>query len=215
MSSIIRKFNDFHNVNEGDSLVSRAFSYLGDATVDVVKGKLIDILISKLGVSTQSFGADVVRNLVETMSLSEYPKIISGGLTVRDLAPKLADATIETLTDLGVEGVATRILKLEPGKRDSVLYRMVQELIGNKAREADFREQLVDMWSWVLGGSTSSSSGKNAAINLITGGKSPKTGSSSGSSSASNSPDDWSMQNILKAMQSGDLTSQGRGSINQ
>lgn len=158
MGSTIKNFSEFQSLSEGDSFWSNFTGAIGGGIKNVAVGQLTDAMISKLGIDPNSFGGTVVRNMVQSLDLSEYPDFIMGDITVRDLAPKMADATIATLSDLGVEGIATRILKLDPNKREGLVYKLIKELVSNQASKNDFRESLVSFWTWALGGGTSSGS---------------------------------------------------------
>lgn len=161
MSSIIKNFDQFQSLNEADSFWSGLVGNVIGGAKNVVVGQLVDTLTSKLGIKADSFGGTVIRNMVQSLDLSEYPKFITGDVQVKDLAPKMADATIATLTDLGVDGIATRVLKLEGEQKDGLVYKMIKELISNQASREDFRENLVKIWTWILGGGSSSAAGGN------------------------------------------------------
>lgn len=164
MSKIIKKFSDFQSTNEDFSL-SSVFSSAGTALTDVAKGKLIEYLYGYFGVKPDSLLGTILTNFVEQVSISEYPQFISGEINVKDMAPKLADATIETIADLGIDGIATRF-KLED--KQGWIYRTFKEMLSNQARKNDMRETLIGIWTFILGGSLSgsekafsSSAGKN------------------------------------------------------
>ena len=158
MGSTIKNFSEFQSLNEGDSFWSNFTGAIGGGIKNVAVGQLTDAMVSKLGIDPNSFGATVVRNAVQTLDLSEYPDFITGNITVRDLAPKMADATFATLSDMGVEGIAARLLKMDPNKKQGLIYKLIKELISNQASKNDFRETLVSFWTWALGGGSSSSS---------------------------------------------------------
>ena len=167
MSQIIKKFSDFQSTNEDfswSSLVSSA----GEGLVDVAKGKLIEYLYGYFGVSPESLLGTIITNFVEQIDIAEYPQFISGEINVRDMAPKLADATIETISDMGIDGIATKF-KVED--KNGWIYRTIKEMLSNQTRQADFRENLVGLWTWVLGGA---SSGSQSAFPNTTG-KNPLT----------------------------------------
>jgi hypothetical protein len=153
MSQIIKKFSDFQSTNEDFSL-SSLLSSAGEGVVDVAKGKLIEYLYGYFGVKPESLLGTIITNFVEQVDIAEYPQFISGEISVRDMAPKLADATIETISDMGIDGIATKF-KVED--KNGWIYRTIKEMLSNQTRKADFRETLVSLWTWVLGGTSSGS----------------------------------------------------------
>ena len=167
MSQIIKKFSDFQSTNEDFSLGS-LISSAGEGLVDVAKGKLVEYLYGYFGVKPESLLGTIITNFVEQIDIAEYPQFISGEINVRDMAPKLADATIETISEMGIDGIATRF-KVED--KEGWIYRTLKEMISNQTRQADFRETLVGLWTWVLGGA---SSGSQSAFPNTTG-KNPLT----------------------------------------
>ena len=167
MSQIIKKFSDFQSTNEDFSLGS-LISSAGEGLVDVAKGKLVEYLYGYFGVKPESLLGTIITNFVEQIDIAEYPQFISGEINVRDMAPKLADATIETISEMGIDGIATRF-KVED--KEGWIYRTLKEMISNQTRQADLRENLVGLWTWVLGGA---SSGAKTAFSGTTG-KNPLT----------------------------------------
>ena len=167
MAQIIKKFSDFQSTNEDFSLSSLIGS-AGEGLVDVAKGKLVEYLYGYFGVKPESLMGTIITNFVEQVDIAEYPQFISGEINVRDMAPKLADATIETISEMGIDGIATRF-KVED--KNGWIYRTLKEMISNQTRQADFRETLVGLWTWVLGGA---SSGSQSAFPNTTG-KNPLT----------------------------------------
>jgi hypothetical protein len=216
MSSIIKNFNSFRSVNEDESFISRAFSALGDSAKDALKGKVVSSIMARMGVpkgpqGQPTVGETIITKLVEQIGISEYPKFIAGDVQVRDLAPRLAKATVETLTKLGVDGMATRILKIDPSSTNTFLYRTLENLIENASARKDFQQQIENMWYLILGASPDKS-----GIEVITGQMRDKSRGSESSSQSSSNPEDWSMENIIKAMSASseggqDMMSQGRG----
>ena len=167
MSQIIKKFSDFQSTNEDFSLGS-LISSAGEGLVDVAKGKIVEYLYGYFGVKPESLLGTILTNFVEQIDIAEYPQFISGEINVRDMAPKLADATIETISEMGIDGIATRF-KVED--KEGLIYRTLKEMISNQTRQADLRENLVGLWTWVLGGA---SSGAKTAFSGTTG-KNPLT----------------------------------------
>ena len=167
MSQIIKKFSDFQSTNEDFSLSSLIGS-AGEGLVDVAKGKLTEYLYGYFGVKPESLLGTILTNFVEQVDIAEYPQFISGEISVRDMAPKLADATIETISEMGIDGIATRF-KVED--KNGWIYRTLKEMLSNQTRQADLRKTLVELWTWVLGGT---SSGSQSAFPNTTG-KNPLT----------------------------------------
>lgn len=153
MSQIIKKFSDFQSTNEDFSL-SSILSSAGEGLVDVAKGKLTEYLYGYFGVKPESLLGTILTNFVEQVDIAEYPQFISGEISVRDMAPKLADATIETISEMGIDGIATRF---KVDDKNGWIYRTLKEMLSNQTRQADLRETLVDLWTWVLGGASSGS----------------------------------------------------------
>ena len=153
MAQIIKKFSDFQSTNEDFSL-SSLLSSAGEGLVDVAKGKLIEYLYGYFGVKPESLLGTILTNFVEQVDIAEYPQFISGEINVRDMAPKLADATIETITEMGIDGIATRF---KVDDKNGWIYRTLKEMLSNQTRQADLRENLVGLWTWVLGGASSGS----------------------------------------------------------
>jgi hypothetical protein len=151
MAKIIKKFSDFQSTNEDFSLSSLIGS-AGEGLVDVAKGKLIEYLYGYFGVKPESLLGTILTNFVEQVDIAEYPQFISGEINVRDMAPKLADATIETISEMGIDGIATRF---KVDDKDGWIYRTLKEMISNQTRQADLRETLIGLWTWVLGGASS------------------------------------------------------------
>ncbi len=167
MAKIIKKFSDFQSTNEDFSL-SSLISSAGEGLVDVAKGKLVEYLYGYFGVKPESLMGTIITNFVEQVDIAEYPQFISGEISVRDMAPKLADATIETISEMGIDGIATRF---KVDDKNGWIYRTLKEMLSNQTRQADLRENLVGLWTWVLGGA---SSGSQSAFPNTTG-KNPLT----------------------------------------
>lgn len=207
MSSIIKNFSQFHFLNEEDSFWSSLVGNLGGGIKNVAVGQVTDTLLGKLGIKANTFGGTIIRNMVQSLDLSEYPKFIMGEVGVKDIAPKLADATIATLSDMGVDGIATRLLKMEEGQKDGLIYKMIKELISNEASKREFKDNLVGVWTWILGGS-SPSSGQSSPFGVI---KAQADSGSTDSGSGSQSPNSW--EEILKSISGGNTMPQGRGPV--
>jgi len=165
MSKIIKNFSEFESTNE-DFDFSSILGNLGNVGTDLIKGKVIEYMYGYLGVSPESILGTIITNLAETIEFSEYWDIITGGgeMPVDKLAPKLADATIETFTELGIDGLAGKMnSNLD---KSGLIYRSFKEMISNQARKEDFRKNLITMWTWVLtvgtkGGASTASNSKD------------------------------------------------------
>lgn len=163
MSKIIKNFSEFESTNEEFSLASLVSGLgLGDVAADLIKGKAIEYLYGYLGVTPESVLGTVITNLVETVDFKEYWDIITGGgyMPADKLAPKLADATIETFTELGIDGIAGKMnANLD---KSGLVYRAFKEMLANQTRKADFRENLIAMWTWILTAGASSGPGSKS-----------------------------------------------------
>lgn len=166
MSNIIKKFSDFREssseeVNEGVmDFVTSLLSKGTGAFSDVIKSKLASYLYEYLGVPEGSFLGTVIEKLVQQVDFSEYGDLIMGGsIPVNKMAPKLADATLETVTTMGVRPLAEKL-----GVKDTngLIYRTIEEMITNETKKREFHDTLVTFWTWVLGGGSPRSPKKTA-----------------------------------------------------
>ena len=166
MSNIIKKFSDFRGsspeeVNEGVmDFVTSLLSKGTGAFSDVIKSKLASYLYEYLGVPEGSFMGTVIEKLVQQVDFAEYGDLIMGGsIPVNKMAPKLADATMETITTMGVRPLAEKL-----GVKDTngLIYRTIEEMITNETKKREFHDTLVTFWTWVLGGGSPSSPKKTA-----------------------------------------------------
>jgi hypothetical protein len=155
MSNIIKKFSTFREssdeVNEGvgDFITSLLDRGTG-AFSDVIKSKMASYLYEYLGVPEGSFLGTVIEKLVQQIDFSEYGDLIMGGsIPVSKMAPKLADATLETVTAMGVRPLAEKL-----GVRDTngLIYRTIEEMITNETKKREFKDTLTSFWNWILGG---------------------------------------------------------------
>jgi hypothetical protein len=209
MTKIIKNFSEFQRIDEAG--VMDFFSGLigsgSTAFKEVIKGKVADYLIGFFGVKPESIFGTIVRNFAETVDVSELYGFITkgkGSISVKTLAPKLADVTMETLTEMGIDGVATR-LGIED--KNGWIYRTMKEMISNQSKQADFREKVVGFWTMIL---TSVAGEDNKSI-LGKAGKNPFGLTSSEKKALSSDPmvrqagekSGMSMDSILKQLTAG------------
>jgi len=76
---------------------------------------------------------------------------------------------METLTELGVDGIATR-LKIED--KNGWIYRTVKEMISNSAKKAEFRENILNFWVMILS-SIAGGENKSPFAQIKSGSKNP------------------------------------------
>lgn len=149
MGNSIKTFSEFRSnnqtgVNEGvmdylGNLVSSA----GTGISDVIKGKAVAYLMEFFGIGENSILSKLVQNFVEQIPVMDLFSILfQGKANSAYLAPKAADATIEFLTEKGLDGIATD-LKIET---DGWIYRTISEMLSNEARRKDFRQMLEDFY---------------------------------------------------------------------
>ena len=175
MGKMIKKFSEFQKVNEEGPMdfLSNLAGSGADAFGDVIKGKVSDYLLGFFGVKPESLFGTIIRNFAETVDVSDLYDLVvkgEGGISVRTMAPKLTDVTMETLSEMGVDGIATRF-KIED--KDGWIYRTIKEMISNQSKQADFRENILNFWTMIL---TSISGGENKSpFSQVKSGKNPLT----------------------------------------
>jgi hypothetical protein len=151
MTKIIKNFSEFKKVDEGAmDFFSGLLGSGKSAFTDVIKGKVSDYLLSFFGVNPDSLFGTIIRNFSETVDVSDlYDFIVKGkgGISVKTLAPKLTDVTMETLSEMGVDGIASRF-KIED--KNGWIYRTMKEMISNQSKQADFRENILNFWTMIL-----------------------------------------------------------------
>lgn len=152
MANNIKSFEDFKSSGVSDvneNWVSDLLGYAGGAFSDVLKGKASAYLMSFFGIGEQSIFSKLVQNFVEQIPIADLTKIIfAGKANSAYLAPKMADATIEFLSEKGLDGIA-QDLHIEPS---GWIYRTLSEIISNQARRENFRESLVRFYLQAFNG---------------------------------------------------------------
>lgn len=160
MSNIIKNFSDFHTpskVNEGAvDFITGLLSSAGTALTDVVKNKIISYLYDFLGVPEGSFVGNIIEKVGQQIDFSEYGDLIMGdGIPASKLAPKFADATFELFAAEGIRPLAKKFMG-EDFNTNGLLYRTLEEMITNQAKQEEFKKSLVSFWTWVFTGGGSS-----------------------------------------------------------
>lgn len=158
MGNSIKTFSEFKQennlkVNEENSgildYVGNLFSSAGTGISDVIKGKAASYLMEFFGIGEQSIFSKLIQNFVEQIPVMDlFGIIFQGKGDAAYMAPKAADATIEFLTEKGLDGIA-KDLKIEP---DGWIYRTISEMLSNQARRQDFRQMLVDFYTSAFNG---------------------------------------------------------------
>jgi hypothetical protein len=171
MSNIIKNFSDFHDssnrMNEagvGD-FITGLFSRAGGALTDVLKSKIASYLYEWVGVPEGSFLGTIIEKVAQQIDFAEYGDFLTGGsIPVEKFAPKLADATIETLVTMGVRPTAQK-LKVED--TNGLIYRTIEEMITNETKKKEFHDVLTGLYSWMLGGGSPTGGKKNSLFQPI------------------------------------------------
>lgn len=205
MDKNIKNFSEFNSLDEGFSL-SSLFGNLGEVGSDLIKSKTSEFLLKFIGVSAESLIGMIVSKASQQISFSEYWDLVSGkgDFPVSKLAPKLADATIEIISDQGIDGITSKLNSSLD--KSGLIYRAFKELITNQSRQNDFRKNLIGMWTSILtiGGASNAkksafSFSKKDAKTLL---KDPAVKSKG-----------IDMSDLLKSLTGGSLTSGGKGLI--
>lgn len=166
MSKIIKNFSEFESTNEDFNLDSLLGS-VGEAGAGLLKSKIVEYLYGYLGVTPQSLLGLIISKAAQTVDFSEYWDIITGqgDFPISKIAPKFADATIEIIADRGIDGIATSVNStLDP---NGLIYRAFKEMITDQARQEDFRENLITMWTWILSAGKGGASGSSKKKGLF------------------------------------------------
>lgn len=152
---MVKSFSEFINkpVNEADlfswDTVTSLFGKGLDAVSDVVKGKVVAVLLSKLGIKEGSIFEKLVENFVETIPVGDYYSLVfKGKASAPYLAPKAAQATMEFLQEKGLDGIAQALGIDEKG----LIFRTVSEMISNETTKGTFTKTLEQFYLEILGG---------------------------------------------------------------
>jgi len=166
MSNIIKNFTEFRNhssqdVNEGvGDFITGILTKGTGAFSDVIKSKIASYLYEYLGVEEGSFLGTVIEKVAQQIDFSEYGDLLTGGkIPVNKFAEKLAEATIEVVTVIGVRPLAD---KMGVKNTNGLIYRTIEEMITNESKKKEFLDTLTVFWTWVLGGGSPSSPKKNS-----------------------------------------------------
>jgi hypothetical protein len=152
---MVKSFSEFINkpVNEADlfswDTVTSLFGKGLDAVSNVVKGKVVAVLLSKLGIKEGSIFEKLVENFVETIPVGDYYSLVfKGKASAPYLAPKAAQATMEFLQEKGLDGMAQALGIDEKG----LIYRTVSEMITNETTKGTFSKTLEQFYLEIFGG---------------------------------------------------------------
>ena len=152
---MVKSFSEFINkpVNEDDlfswDTVTSLFGKGLDAVSNVVKGKVIAVLLSKLGIKEGSIFEKLVENFVETIPVGDYYSLVfKGKASAPYLAPKAAQATMEFLQEKGLDGMAQALGIDEKG----LIFRTVSEMITNETTKGTFSKTLEQFYLEIFGG---------------------------------------------------------------
>lgn len=154
----VQNFDEFTSkkINEAnDSFFS--FDFLGnlftkgfDAFTDVLKGKVTAHIFEYLGIGEGSILSKLVQNFVETIPVKDYYAILfKSKISAPYLAPKAAQATIEFLTEMGVDGIAKNLGITD---NNGYLYRTISEMLTNEVTKKDFSKKLENFYLSMFGG---------------------------------------------------------------
>lgn len=173
MTKIIKNFSEFSKVDEGyEDILGGLASSASTAFTDVIKNKIIAYMLEFFGANPDSIMGTIIKNFAETIYVSDlYDWIVKGegDVSVRNLAPRLADVTFETLFELGPDGIAQR-LKID---KKGWIYSTIKEMLVNSAKKGEFVDQLTSLWTMVL---TSIAGGENKSpFSQVKSGKNPLT----------------------------------------
>ena len=173
MTKIIKNFSEFSKVDEGyEDILGGLASSASTAFTDVIKNKITAYMLEFFGANPDSIMGTIIKNFAETIYVSDlYDWIVKGegDISVKNLAPRLADVTFETLFELGPDGIAQR-LKID---KKGWIYSTIKEMLVNSAKKGEFVDQLTSLWTMAL---TSIAGGENKSpFSQVKSGKNPLT----------------------------------------
>jgi len=161
MTKTIKNFSDFRKVDEGyEDILGGLASSASTAFTNVIKNKVTAYLLEFFGANPDSIMGTIIKNFAETIYVTDlYDWIVKGqgDISVRTLAPRLADVTFETLFELGPDGLAER-LKID---KKGWIYSTIKEMLVNSAKKEEFMGHLLSFWTWVL---TSMAGGESKSV---------------------------------------------------
>ena len=154
----VQNFDEFTSkkIDEAnDSFFS--FDFLGnlftkgfDAFTDVLKGKVTAHIMEYLGIGEGSILSKLVQNFVETIPVKDYYAILfKSKISAPYLAPKAAQATIEFLTEMGVDGIAKNLGITD---NNGYLYRTISEMLTNEVGKKEFSKKIENFYLSMFGG---------------------------------------------------------------
>jgi hypothetical protein len=119
--------------------VKSGLSSITSSIGDVFKAKVTAYLLSMLGIKEESIFSRLVQNFVEQIPVTDYFVILfQGKAKAGYLAPKAADATMEFLVEMGLDGIAEKLGIDNKG----LVYRTIAELFSNQVKREEFRKKL-------------------------------------------------------------------------
>lgn len=126
-------FEDFLNYIGG------GLGSIATSISDVFKAKVTAYLLSMLGIKEESIFSKLVQNFIEQIPVKDYFVILlQGKAKAGYLAPKAADATMEFLVEIGLDGIAEKLGIDTKG----LIYRTIAELFSNEIKREKFRKSL-------------------------------------------------------------------------
>jgi hypothetical protein len=119
--------------------IGSGFSSIATSIGDVFKAKVTAYLLSMLGINEDSIFSKLVQNFIEQIPVTDYFIIIfQGKAKAGYLAPKAADATMEFLVEMGLDGIAEKLGIDNKG----LIYKTISELFSNQVKREQFRKSL-------------------------------------------------------------------------
>jgi hypothetical protein len=125
----VKDFDSFHTnqkefeaeINEDfnlGSMFSSVGNFFAGGLAPMVKRKLTEFLMAKIGILPDTLASYIVQNVVKLIPVKDYPGIFTGSkLNAAYLTPLFAEATAQMIADKGVDGVLAPVaekLGLDP-----------------------------------------------------------------------------------------------------